>query len=391
MGINTALARVKSIRIPFGWFCLAFFCLFYCIQNHNHRFTMSDFKVYYSAAQNLLSHKPIYSQAFGLSSGLYKYSPVALLAFVPFSVLPFFWAATLYFTLLAFFIFLTIKKIRSFAQSLDPQKTLSSSFPYLILLIGGAHFYRELHLGNINTILLFLAMVSFELLQRGKKIPSGILLGIIVLFKPHFAIVLPVLLIFELATPFVISIGTIIIGATVPIFYFGFQGNLRMHKEWLLTMVGHNTPEELIKAPNTLQHVVSLFVNNGFSGMNALTTLCAAAFMYGLIFVLKNSYPNRFVGGGRALPFFLCIAAIPNITFTDTEHFLLALPLVGAVLYLFSRQTTILKIIIVVAFALYGGNWHDVWGNALSNAIERAGILGIGNAMIIALALRDYP
>lgn len=385
--IGAVIRRAKSKGLPFGWFCLAFFCLFYCIQNHNHRFGMADFRVYYSAAQNLLNNKPIYNQAFGQASGLYKYSPVALLAFIPFAVLPYFLAATLYFALLAAFIFMAIKKAQSFADRLEPGAKASAVFPYLLLLIGGAHFYRELHLGNINSILLFFAMLAMELLKRGKNTSPGILLGIIVLFKPHFAIVLAVLLIFKRFKPFTLSIVTIVFGALAPGLYFGFKGDFLVHRQWLLTMVGHNAPDELLKAPNTLQHVVSLFVHNGFPGMNALVTLVAMAVIYCMILFLKKAYPSNFGGNDFSLPYYLCIAVIPVVTLTDTEHFLLAVPVIAYLIANFNRQALGLKLLIVLACILYGGNWFDVWGRTLSDAIERAGVLGIATALIIALAL----
>lgn len=54
------------------------FVLFYLVKNIQGRFTMHDLEVDYIAAQRLLDGQPIYDQAFGLSSGLYKYSPSTL-------------------------------------------------------------------------------------------------------------------------------------------------------------------------------------------------------------------------------------------------------------------------------------------------------------------------
>jgi hypothetical protein len=379
--------HVKKIRLPFWLFCCIFFPLYFIIENHNHRFDLCDFKVYYLAAQNLLAHQPIYHQIFGQASGFYKYSPVALLFFVPFAFLPYMVAASAYFALLSLFIFLTIKKITTFAQALSG-KPASGAAPYLVLLIGGTQFFRELHVGNINAILLYLCMIALELLWKNKKIASGMIFGLVILFKPHFAVVLPLLLFFRLPVSFLAAIGTAVAGVVVPMAVFGFGGDLAVHREWLSAMAQHNTTEELIKAPNTLHHLVSVFIHGGFSGMNTLITFGGLALIYGILLFLAGRDKTRVNNSSfMTLAFLVCIAAIPNITFTDTEHFLLLLPLAGYLVNVFSGENTRTKLLTICAFVMYGGNWFDVWGRTLSDTIERVGILGIGNALIIGLAL----
>jgi hypothetical protein len=385
--MDVIVQYVKKIRLPFWLFCCIFFPLYFIIENHNHRFDLCDFKVYYLAAQNLLAHQPIYHQVFGQASGFYKYSPVVLLFFIPFAFLPYMVAASVYFAIVSLFMFLTIKKIATFAQALSG-KPASGAVQYLLLLIGGTQFFRELHVGNINTMLLFLCMIALELLWKNKKITSGMIFGLVILFKPHFVVLLPLLLFFRLPVSFLAAIGTAVAGVVVPMAAFGFGGDLAVHREWLSAMAQHNGSEELIKAPNTLHHLVSIFIHGGFTGMNTLITAFGLALIYGIILFLAGRDKTR-VNNSHfiALAFLVCIAAIPNITFTDTEHFLLLLPLVGYLVNVFSGENTWAKLLMICAFVMYGGNWFDVWGRTLSDTIERVGILGIGNALIIGLAL----
>jgi hypothetical protein len=156
-------------------------------------------------------------------------------------------------------------------------------------------------------------------------------------------------------------------------------------------MMDHNAPGELILAPNTLQHLVSAVVPTTFPGIDALVTVAGFLVLYAaLFFLMRGDVTDEEKKTGMVLSFFACIAAIPNLTFTDTEHFLLLLPLIGFVLANFSGLPSGLKALAVIAFVMYGGNWFDVWGRTLSDAMGRAGVLGIGNALVIGVALTGW-
>jgi hypothetical protein len=381
---------MKKIRLPFAWFCLVFFPLFYSVENHNHRFNLSDFKVYYMAAQNLAAHKPVYHQVFGEGSGFYKYSPVVLLVFLPFTLLPYFYAASLYFAVLSIFVFLAVKKAGMPGGVLTSSK-IPGTVPYLLLLIAGAHIFRELHMGNVNAVLLYFCMVAVGLLAGGKAVASGVLLGTVMLFKPHFVVLVPLLLIFKRPVSLIAVLSTIAAGVGLPALRFGLHGTIGLHKEWLSAMMDHNAPGELILAPNTLQHLVSAVVPTTFPGIDALVTVAGFLVLYAaLFFLMRGDVTDEEKKTGMVLSFFACIAAIPNLTFTDTEHFLLLLPLIGFVLANFSGLPSGLKALAVIAFVMYGGNWFDVWGRTLSDAMGRAGVLGIGNALVIGVALTGW-
>ena len=68
------------------WFAL-FPVLYLVLLFINQRFQLSDFNVYYGAADALMNGEQVYGKSFGLSSGFYKYSPEALVPFLPFAFL----------------------------------------------------------------------------------------------------------------------------------------------------------------------------------------------------------------------------------------------------------------------------------------------------------------
>jgi hypothetical protein len=382
----------RKIRIPFGWFCIVFFCLFFIIQNHNHRFDLCDFKVYYLAAQNALADKPVYNQVFGISSGFYKYSPVVLLFFLPFTILPYYAAASLYFIILSLLIYLTIKKLTEFipkiselAPSVKPQLQM-----YLLILIAGVQLQRELHVGNVNIILLFACIAALEMVLENKIVLPGILLGIVVLFKPHFLILLPLLLLYRKWPLLLASVGTIVFGLILPAFKWGIQGNIDIHKQWLGAMGSHNAGAELSQAVNTIQRWCTAFVPNTPHGEAAITLICLVALFSMVLWIMikerRQENPQAFF----PLAFFILIGAVPNITVTDTEHFMFSMPLIAYLLIALKSGNLALRILTIIAFVAYGGNWYDLWGRDLSLAIAEAGTLGLGNLAIVILTIIFY-
>ena len=86
--------------------------------------------------------------------------------------------------------------------------------------------------------------------------------------------------------------------------------------------------------------------------------------------------------------YLLAIAFIPIITVTDSEHFLFSLPIVMYSLFLlFSNRPKAVwkKAVMILAYVMYGGNWHDLWGHSISVFFTQNGILGLGNILLIGM------
>ena len=133
----------------------------------NGRFHQWDFQVYYSAAADWLSGGEVYGKSYGLSSGFYKYSLTALIPFVPFTFLSYFWASSFYYFGL---LFLVIKFIRKWSKWLRNKESYWSYIAvfWITLIFFGDHLERELFLGNINFLLLVLmSLVDFFTLVFG--------------------------------------------------------------------------------------------------------------------------------------------------------------------------------------------------------------------------------
>jgi len=383
-------------------FFILFFLLFFIIENVNHRFWLNDFKVYYSASKNFFSGKPIYNNLFSLGSGYYKYSPFALIFFAPFIILPFTIAKILYFYIYSFiviyFLFYLYKLINKhiFQNSTTNKLTKVILLSFFVVLI---HIYREMHLGNLNFMLLSLFYIAICMLLEKKYWIAGSILGIIILFKPFFIILFPLFVVRKKISPIIVSSISITAGLFIPAIFIGFQNNAKLLSRWSSTMMSHNLSASSGQTVHTLQTILTPVYTKLFNttpGQSYFFILIfIVAFLF-FIFVLRNMKQERLLKDNNKreylvnmdllLESFILVSLIPNIVVTDTEHFLLSLSIIMVIInfYIYlKKKKDLLFYLIILFFIMYGGNWHDLWGHKISVWINHTGILGIGNILLI--------
>jgi hypothetical protein len=374
----------------------------FVLEQVNGRFWLNDLRVYYDAALAMRSGSTVYGEAFGLSSGFYKYAPVVALLFTPYTLLPFGVAATLHFVLM---VAAFVAAVRMADQLLRDHLLpgLAPAFTPLLItfLVVVVHLHRELHLGNVNVLLLCLLLFTLHQLVRGKALLAGALFGLALLVKPHFLVLAPLLLLHGQWRTLLAAAATVALGLVLPSLFTGWSANLLLHHEWLDQMARHNAAliylgGSAYENVNTVYSLVHRAVLGrlGAPGTNteAFVILAFIALAVGVL-VLRDlrrssSAPQRH----RALVFhfLLLLALVPSLTLTDSEHFILALPLVlymamqlraGAPRWLLAAS--------ILAFALYGGNWEDALG-PFSDRLIHYGALGMGNLLVIGLSVALY-
>ncbi|MEI6697052.1 MAG: glycosyltransferase family 87 protein [Bacteroidota bacterium] len=386
------MKKYKVRFLGFGWILTLFFILFFIIQLKNNRFELNDFKVYYLGMQNFLKGDVIYGIPFGLDSGFYKYSPFALLPFTVFYYMPYLVAAVLFYFLVAAAIGITLYKIyHLLLQVFNFKKIKQNNILYFTTLILLNHFYRELHLGNVNMLLLLLYILSLGKIYKNKQYTAGILVGIGLLFKLHFIVLLPVLLLFRKFKAFVTVIVTFMAGLLLPVLFVGFQANNALLIAWLEAMKGHNS--NISRSSDTIyawiNKLLSLFgMQQQGVFYSLLILLCIGFFFLWIILNKKNKLSMHSEIQRFTFVYLLAIAFIPIITVTDSEHFLFSLPIVMYSLFLlFSNRPKAVwkKAVMILAYVMYGGNWHDLWGHSISVFFTQNGILGLGNILLIGM------
>ncbi len=391
------MSAKKKLPYKFILFSAAVLIAIFVLEKINHRFWLNDFKVYYGGAQSLMNNKQVYGIAYGLDSGLYKYSPFIALLVAPLTLFSFETAAVIQFFLVAISIIVScivsLKIIRTylFSDKIKNQEfLLSVGFVCVI-----NHLFRELHLGNVNVILLMLMCFSLLSILQSRYIVVGILLALVVMTKPFFLLLLmPLVLRKKVKTILSFCVSMLVLVA-LPAFVTGFQKDFTLHKDWLHTMLEHNST---FPSNNTIESLIKLYIHPGLPTSFQFYVMIAACVGYIIFFFAGSRLERKNVNEGKAsavqgliVEWFLLIAITPLLFKTDTQHFLLSLPLVLILLcYLSSEKKYFLTACFVLLIFFYGGNSSDLVGKTFSSRLDDLGILGISNLMMIGWVIFIY-
>lgn len=356
----------------------------------SNRFELNDFKVYYYAMKNFFDNKPIYGIPFGLGSGFFKYAPIALFPFAIFYFMPYFLASIIYYFFIGSSIIIFLNFFPILAKKILNTNN-SNTIILITLIVSFVHLHRELHLGNINMLLLLLYTFAFYLIYINKSVLSGIMIGVGLLFKLHFIILIPILLIFKKIKVSLVSIFTFLISLSLIFILKGIGNGFILYKEWINIMKVHNA--NIFYHPDTAYfYIVRLFnfLNLAFPEIIAFLLVILVAFILFTYFVMikgkiLSDKPELQV---FFLAYLFAIAMIPSLTLTDTEHFLFCLPVIyiGASFIYNNNASMGYKILFTVGLLLYGGNWHDLWGHKISVFLASNGFLGVGNIILISVS-----
>jgi hypothetical protein len=274
--------------------------------------------------------------------------------------------------------------------SLPKNGKIATCFLVIVALFAADHIERELHLGNVNLFLLLLCFLLMDALAKSKRIIAGLLLAILLLFKPHFIVLVPLLIWRirwrELLFGFIFC-G---IGLLLPSLYAGWKGNLELLNAWGLAIKDHNVALE--NSPNTIYGLINM-------GINGLGLNIQSIFVIGISLLLVAIFSLFYLLRSRAiqpdiqrwyLEVFFVVAIIPNLTHTDTEHFIWSWPLIAFVVSIMLRIKfygyKLYILFLTIAFIPYVLNSPDIVGKPLRNLFDEGGGLGIANLLFVLLA-----
>jgi len=212
---------------------------------------MADFTVNYTAGSRLSWGESLYRVEDGHYQ--FKYPPAAALLYLPLSLLPLPAAKAVWFALLVLVsggVFYLIHKLSAGGNK------AASWLSWLPLLILGRYFFRELQLGQINALLTFLLLIMTSRLSaaEGRDSPgaeraAGLLWGLSLALKPYALIFLPYLVLKKKVRSLVAGGAVLVIAFLSPALYYGFSGNVAVHKEWVKTL-SQSTPQLLRSQDN---------------------------------------------------------------------------------------------------------------------------------------------
>jgi hypothetical protein len=352
----------------------------------NQRFQLSDFNVYYGAADALMNGEQVYGKSFGLSSGFYKYSPEILVPFLPLALLKYDVAAVFFYLINTGIILLLLKEFKqTFFKSYEWGREVWF-FLIVAVLFFGDQLERELFLGNVNALLLLLTLWSVRSIDSKQYAKAGIIYAVVLCFKIHFLILLPY---FILKREWKVLLYTVLglMGAALVLFVCVPNRFIVLHSQWLKAVQAHNV--QLDQSPNT----VYFFIQKILSSVH-MAVVPTAAVLIGLgiagLTYLKFIWKN--VGKGfHSNEALILLALIPVLTHTDTEHFLWAMPFFIMLLISIStwnkRGKWIAALVLFAASIPFLFNSPDMVGKTLSKQLDEG---GIGLSLILLLVLSFF-
>ncbi len=359
----------------------------------NGRFWMSDFKVYYMAAKMLVSGGQVYLQSFGVSSGIYKYSPVILVFFLPYTLFSYQVAAILHFFILSFcfwYSYILIRRLMVTWFFTDPLKKegllLSAAFAFCLI-----HLVRELYLGNINIVLLLLCLIALVKILAKKDLQAGLILAIVFLAKPFFLLLL-IPLVVRMKTRVIGSIILFIFaGLIIPFIFPGPYRSITLYHDWIKTMRIH---EQGFPGMNSIDYMLRHFLYPGLSEWASVLVIFFCGILLATFIFLnkrreqRNGNAEKDASAGLSFEWFLILALLPDLVKTDSEHFLATGPLVTFLIYFIAvRRSYVLIPVLAILFFFFGANSTDLLGKDLSDRLFTMGLLGLSNLALIILSI----
>ena len=188
----------------------------------------SDFRVYYYASRVLIEgHGHLYGPMSGIGwPQYYRYSPLFLLVFVPFALLPFGSAVAVWAVLKCAALYFLAREL---GRRLNfPQR----GYWWLVaMFLCGGFLVQELGLGNAQFLIFALVAAALLSLERGRW-PAAFLLALAASIKIWPLFFVPYL-VARRRTRLAAWTTAIIAGLTLlPAAYFGWARNLSLLREW---------------------------------------------------------------------------------------------------------------------------------------------------------------
>jgi hypothetical protein len=364
----------------------------------NHRFWLSDFEVYYKAAARILNGDNLYRYAED-DHYVFKYSPVSAIYYIPFTVLPLTFARFVYWIFLSLLIvsgfFLSARLTRDGVNgSFEAQKT--NTVILLAGLILALHFLRELHLGQVNYLLLFIYTSALYFYIRGRNTSFSMLIAASLFLKPFALIFIPYLVVQKKFRTAALILSIAILIGLLPLLFYSSVSETLMQYRWWLDELGIELSHKqglLDPANHTIFSVVARYTPLGFIMNSPIVAeiyqliLLVAIGIFVLVFIRtgKNEKGKVSLAANYISDFSLLIALIPLLAFTSENAFIFSQPMVFILLFCFNRFRLFEKFLAVTGFLLLGGNFSEALGRELSKTINDLSLISIGTIILIYL------
>lgn len=359
---------------------------------------MSDFEVYYKAAGRLLKGKNLY-RIVDDGHYIFKYSPTSAALFIPFLIFPFGIAKIVYWLFLTFLVAegfrLCIKIIKPSLIETPEQKSVNIIL-LMALLTLAIHFLRELHLGQVNYLLLFLYILALHLYLQKKIILFALLLAISIFIKPFTLIFIPFLLLKRKYYEISLFSGFVMILCLLPFLFYGsVSTTLGQYQLWINELLIELSHKQglLNDANHTVFSVFARYTPVRYLVGSVAATKIYQLLMLGGLGILFYWFTRIKTSNSSAaqqeynflIEFSLLVACIPMLAFTSENAFIYTQMLVFIILLNFKYLRIFEKILAILGFIFIGGNFGEILGRSLSKTIDDISLISIGTLILVYL------
>ncbi len=357
----------------------------------NSRLYMSDYKVYHRTAKRIVNKENIYSVK---QDGHYvfKYSTTSGIYFIPISFIPLKYAKYIYWLALTIMLCIGVNVLYKLIDNKYKIGANKNSIIILSIIAVIAHIFRELHLGQVNMLLLVMYITLIYFLQQKSKILFALMLSISVFLKPFGLIFFPYLLIKKEYKIILTSLIFIFILALLPLlFYPNWHDFSNLYFDWINELkVELNKKQALLADGNhTVFSVFARYTPLKFIIVNQIIEKVYQALVLiiigaGLFIEFRKKNHNSDI----VYQMILLISIIPLLAFTTYNLFIFELPIILYLIYFFKDLNITQKIMVVIGCILIGGNIHEITGSALRDYLIGISVYTFGTiSLITALIL----
>ena len=325
---------------------------------------MVDFEVNYEAGKRLRAGETLYRGEDGHYQ--FKYPPFSALLYVPVSFLPPDAAKSAWFLVVLGSTILVFHLSFTLARPGGRQAPLLRIVPPLIL---AKCFLRELSLGQINALItaLMLGMVLALVGSGGRPSPwregaAGGLWGVSTALKPYAAIFLPYWVLRMKWRALGAGLAALALAFLGPALYFGFSGNLHVHREWVDSL--SRSTMSLLDTQDNISLIAMFTKWTGRPGLSgSLYFLSVAALALGFLWLMAR---GRRVKDPMVLESGLLLALIPLVSPLGWDYTLLSSVLViMLVLKHYEALPGPARVFLIVNFCVFGLSLYDLMGREL--------------------------
>jgi hypothetical protein len=259
----------------------------------------------------------------------------------------------------------------------------------LCALALGVHIQRELHLGQVNHILLVLFLAVAYLYDKNRPALLGLAWAASLFLKPVGLIYLPYFLLKRRWRELGWFAGWTAALFATPLLFYSWPDYLVQ----LQSAAGESQAKLLTRsdmladANHTIFSILARYTPLGLLEFTPEFTLGDVVALLGLMGVayLWLLYRGRDLPQGHVLELSAITALIPLLAYTARNAFGFTELAVFLLLANFSALTRGQRALCVVGLIFAGGNWRDLWGVRLSLIFENASLIAVGTTMLVAV------